>query len=75
MERVATDGGATPAGDAAFALPPDTWADLSVPLEAPAGLGRLTIHAEPPRVPRERVPGSGDGRGLGLAVTRAALAP
>jgi SAM-dependent methyltransferase len=73
-ERVGTDGRATPAGEAPFALPPDTWADLVVPLRAPAGLVRVTVHAEPPRVPRERVPGSGDGRGLGLAIKRLWLA-
>jgi hypothetical protein len=73
-ERVATDGQATPAGEASFTLAPDTWAELAVPLRAPAGLVRVTIHAEPPRIPRDRVPGSGDSRGLGLAIKRLWLA-
>ncbi|HEX2500606.1 MAG TPA: class I SAM-dependent methyltransferase [Methylomirabilota bacterium] len=73
-ERVETDGRATPAGEAPFTLAPDTWAELAVPLQAPAGLVRVTIHAEPLRVPRERVPGSGDSRGLGLAIKRVWLA-
>jgi SAM-dependent methyltransferase len=73
-ERVETDGRATPAGEAPFALAPDTWAELAVPLRAPAGLVRVTVYAEPLRIPRERVPGSGDGRGLGLAVKRLWLA-
>jgi hypothetical protein len=42
---------------------------------AAPGLLRLTLHAEPLRIPRERVPGSGDSRGLGLAVKRLRLAP
>jgi SAM-dependent methyltransferase len=74
VERVETDGRATPAGTAPFTLAPDAWAELAVPFEAPAGLVRLTIHAEPLRVPRERVPGSGDSRGLGLAIKRLWLA-
>jgi hypothetical protein len=73
-ERVETDGRAAPAGAADFRLAPDTWAELTVPLAAPAGLVRLTIHAEPTRVPRELVPGTGDSRGLGLAVKRLWLA-
>ena len=74
VEHVEPDGRATPAGQAPFALAPDTWAELAVPFQAPAGLLRVTIHAEPLRVPRDRVPGSGDGRGLGLAVKRLWLA-
>ncbi|MEZ0293833.1 MAG: methyltransferase domain-containing protein [Solirubrobacteraceae bacterium] len=74
VERVAADGRATPAGTAPFTLAPDTWAELSVPFQAPAGLVRVTLHAEPLRVPRDRVPGSGDSRGLGLAVKRLWLA-
>jgi SAM-dependent methyltransferase len=69
-ECVEPGGRARPAGLAPFALPPDTWAELALPLEAPAGVVRVTIQAEPLRVPRERVPGSGDGRGLGLAIKR-----
>jgi hypothetical protein len=74
VERVEADGRATPAGAAPFTLAPDTWAELSVPFQAPAGLVRVTLHAEPLRVPRDRVPGSGDSRGLGLAVKRLWLA-
>jgi SAM-dependent methyltransferase len=73
-ERVAADGRPTPAGEAAFALQPDTWAELTVPIQAPPGLVRITVHAEPLRVPRDRVPGSGDGRGLGVAIKRVWLA-
>ena len=62
-------------GEAPFSLAPDTWAELAVPFRPPAGLLRITLHAEPLRVPRERVPGSGDGRGLGLAIKRLWLAP
>jgi hypothetical protein len=74
VERVESEGHATPAGQAPFAIAPDTWAELAAPLAAPAGLVRLTIHADSLRIPRERVPGSGDGRGLGLAVKRIWLA-
>ena len=74
VERVEADGRATPAGTAPFTLAPDTWAELAVPFQAPAGLVRVTLHAEPLRVPRDRVPGSGDSRGLGLAVKRLWLA-
>jgi hypothetical protein len=74
VERVDADGRTTPAGETPFGLPPDTWTELAVPFTAAAGLVRLTVHAEPPRVPRERVPHSGDGRGLGLAVRRLRLA-
>jgi hypothetical protein len=75
VERMETDGRATPAGEAPFALAADTWAELAVPFHAASGLLRLTLHAEPLRVPQERVPGSRDGRGLGLAVKRLWLAP
>jgi SAM-dependent methyltransferase len=74
VERVESDGRATPAGEAPFALAPDTWAELAVPFRASAGLVRITLHAEPLRVPRARVPGSGDSRGLGLAIKRLWLA-
>jgi hypothetical protein len=74
VERVGPDGRATPAGEAPFALAPDTWAELAVPFQASAGLVRVTLHAEPLRVPRECVPGSGDSRGLGLAIRRLWLA-
>jgi hypothetical protein len=75
VERMETDGRATPAGEAPFSLAPDTWAELAVPFQAAPGLLRIVLHAEPLRVPRERVPGSGDSRGLGLAVKRLWLAP
>jgi SAM-dependent methyltransferase len=74
VERVESDGHVTPAGQAPFAIAPNTWADLAAPLAAPAGLVRVTVHAAPLRVPRERVPGSDDERGLGLAVKRLWLA-
>ena len=73
-EHVERDGRATPAGEAPFALEPDTWAELAVPLQAPSGHVRVTIHVEPVRVPRDRIPNSGDDRGLGLAVKRLWLA-
>ena len=75
VERMETDGRATPAGEAPFTLAPDTWAELAVSFQAAPGLLRVTLHAEPLRVPRERVPGSGDSRGLGLAIKRLWLAP
>jgi hypothetical protein len=61
-------------GETPYALAPDTWAALAVPLRAPAGHVRVTIYAAPLRVPRERIPGSGDERGLGLAIKRLWLA-
>ena len=73
-EHVERDGRATPAGEATFTLDPDTWADLAVPFQAPPGHVRVTIHVEPVRVPRGRIPNSGDDRGLGLAVKRLWLA-
>ena len=74
VERVETDGRATAAGTESFTLAPDTWAELVVPFQTSAGLVRVTIHTEPSRIPRDRVPGSGDSRGLGLAVKRLWLA-
>jgi SAM-dependent methyltransferase len=74
VERVEADGRARPVGGAPFTLAPGTWAELTAPFTAPAGLIRVTIHAEPLRVPRDLVPGSGDGRGLGLAINRVWLA-
>jgi SAM-dependent methyltransferase len=74
IERAETDRGATPAGEVPFALPPDTWAELAVPFAAAAGPVRVTVLTEPLRVPRERVPGSSDDRGLGLAIKRLWLA-
>jgi hypothetical protein len=71
---VETDGRATVVGEAPFALAADTWADLVVPFQAPSGLIRLTIHADALRVPRDLIPGSGDSRGLGLAIQRLRLA-
>jgi hypothetical protein len=75
VERMETNGRATLAGEAPFSLAPDTWAELAVPFQAAPGLLRITLHAEPLRVPRERVPGSGDSRGLGLVIKRLWLAP
>jgi SAM-dependent methyltransferase len=70
VEHVGPDGEAALVGETPYTLAPDTWAELAVPIRAPAGLVRVTVHAEPLRVPRERVPGSGDDRGLGLAIKR-----
>jgi SAM-dependent methyltransferase len=67
---------ATPAGDyelvgeLSFALPPDTWEELTLPIPARPGRLRVTILVDRLRVPRGRVPGSQDDRGLGLAVKR-----
>ena len=60
-----TGGRATPAGEAPFSLAPDTWAELAVPFQAAPGLLRITLHAEPLRVPRERVPARGTAAGSG----------
>ncbi len=73
VERLATDAPPQPVGEVAFDLGPDVWTDLVAPLAAPAGPLRVTIEVPAVRVPRERVPGSQDGRGLGLAVKRIAL--
>jgi SAM-dependent methyltransferase len=70
VERIRAGDPPEPAGASAVDLAPDQWAELRVPLEAPAGLLRLAIHVPAPRVPRERIPGSQDGRALGLAVQR-----
>jgi hypothetical protein len=53
-----------------FALAPETWADLDVPVCAAPGRFRLTIRVDAPRVPRGLLPGSQDVRALGLAVWR-----
>jgi SAM-dependent methyltransferase len=73
VERLATDAPPHPVGELAFDLAPDVWTDLVTPLTAPAGPLRVTIEVPAVRVPRERVPGSQDGRALGLAVKRLAL--
>src|SRR5262249_3924257 len=70
VEHVEIDGQVTSAGETDYSLAPDTWADLTVPLRAPAGLIRGTIRAQPLRVPRDCVPGSADDRRLGLAIKR-----
>jgi SAM-dependent methyltransferase len=57
-----------------FALAPETWADLDVPVRAAPGRVRLTIRVDAPRVPRGLLPGSQDVRALGLAVRRIWLA-
>jgi SAM-dependent methyltransferase len=60
-----------------FALPPDTWADLTVAVPRDEGLGpgpvRVTLRVDAPRVPRQRIPESTDSRSLGVAVGRLAL--
>jgi hypothetical protein len=73
VERVGPDGPASPIGEAPFALPPDTWAELSVPFTAPAGPVRVTIETEPARIPHALVPGSSDDRALGVAIQRISL--
>jgi hypothetical protein len=70
LEQVRTDGPADRIGEAPFALPPDTWTELAVPFTAPAGALRVTIEAEPPRVPHILLPSSSDDRALGLAIKR-----
>jgi hypothetical protein len=70
VEHLGVDDPPRPVGQLAFDLAPDTWAELAVPLAAPAGPLRLTLDVPAPRIPRERVPGSQDGRALGLAVRR-----
>ena len=70
LEEVGTDGPAGRVGEAPFALPPDTWTELAVPFTAPAGPLRITIEAEPPRVPHVLLPNSSDDRALGLAIKR-----
>ncbi len=62
------------AGELDFALPPDTWEELMVPIPTRPGRLRVTISVDPLRVPRDRLPGSLDARGLGLAVKRLWLA-
>ena len=62
------------AGELDFALPPDTWEELTVPIPTRPGRLRVTISVDPLRVPRDRLPGSLDARGLGLAVKRLWLA-
>jgi hypothetical protein len=73
IERLATDAPPHPVGELAFDLAPDVWTDLVAPLAAPAGPLRVTIEVPAVRIPRERIPGSQDGRGLGLAVKRMSL--
>lgn len=70
VERVRAGDPPEPAGARAFDLAPGEWAELRVPLDAPPGLLRLTLQVPVPRVPRERIAGSQDGRALGLAVRR-----
>jgi SAM-dependent methyltransferase len=73
IERLATDATPQPVGELAFDLAPDVWTDLVAPLAAPAGPLRVTIEVPAVRIPRERIPGSQDGRGLGVAVKRMSL--
>ena len=70
VEHTALDTAFAVVGEAPFKLPADTWDELAVPVSAPAGVLRLTILVDGPRVPRELLPGSQDSRPLGLAVRR-----
>jgi hypothetical protein len=74
VHHTAAGDGAVTTAERAFALPPDTWEELTVPVPSILGQLRVTIHVSPLRVPRERIPGSQDDRGLGLAVKRLSLA-
>jgi SAM-dependent methyltransferase len=69
-----SDGAPAPIGEAPYALPPDTWTELTLPCAAPGGPVRVTVETDPPRVPRRLLPGSNDDRALGLAVKRIWLA-
>jgi SAM-dependent methyltransferase len=70
VDHAGLDGAFERAGSREFALPPDTWANLDVPLVAPPGPLRVTLQVPAPRIPRDRIAGSRDDRSLGLAVTR-----
>lgn len=70
VEHAPLDGPFVPAGERAFALGPDVWQDLQLPIPAAPGRVRVTISVDAPRLPRERIPGSQDARPLGLAVKR-----
>jgi SAM-dependent methyltransferase len=72
-EHAPPDGAFSPCGETAFDLPADTWQELAVPVPAAPGRVRLTVRVGTPRVPRDRIPGSQDGRPLGLAVKRLGL--
>jgi hypothetical protein len=74
VEHLDPDGQAAPAGETPYQLAPDTWAELTVPVQPAAGLVRITILTDALRVPRERVPNSADSRALGLAIKRLWLA-
>ena len=55
VERMETDGRATPAGEAPFSLAPDTWAELAVPFQAAPGL-------RPSHAPRRAAAGPAGAR-------------
>jgi SAM-dependent methyltransferase len=74
VEHAPPDGPFAPAGARPFALDPDVWEDLRLPIPAAPGRVRVTISVDAPRLPRERIPGSRDARPLGLAVKRLRLA-
>ena len=57
-----------------FALALDQWTCVSAPLPPEPGTVRLTLRVAQPRVPKERIPGAGDERPLGVAVRRLFLA-
>jgi SAM-dependent methyltransferase len=74
VEHAPPDAAFAPAGEVAFDLAADTWAELSAPIPAGPGRVRLTLGIGAPRVPRDLIPGSQDTRRLGLAVKRLWLA-
>jgi len=74
VEHAPPDAAFAPAGEVAFDLAADTWAELSAPIPAGPGRVRLTVGIGAPRVPRDVIPGSQDTRRLGLAVKRLWLA-
>jgi hypothetical protein len=73
VEHAAPGEGFVAAGETPFALPPDAWEELRVPVPSARGQLRVTLRIEAPRVPRLLIPGSQDDRRLGLAVRRLAL--
>jgi hypothetical protein len=73
VEHAAPGEGFAAAGETPFALPPDAWEELHVPVPPARGQLRVTLRIDAPRVPRLLIPGSQDDRRLGLAVRRLAL--
>ena len=70
VEHAPADEGFRPVGELPFELPADRWEELAAPIPSTTGRLRLTILVDAPRIPRERIPDSRDGRELGLAVKR-----